>query len=209
MSLVITGNPGVGKHTIAKILAKQLDYEILDINEMVKEMMNDIGEKNSEFETIDVDVLKLKKIIESMEMMKSDTRTTIVVGHLAPYVLPESLVDKVFVLRKNPYKLMSVYKERGYSKKKSLENASSEILGIITYDAIDRFGEMKTIQVDTTDKTDSFTIKRIIEILNGLGEGTENIRNDTIDWLSLFSNKEKIENDLEEFFSYSKGMIDK
>ena len=30
--LVLTGNPGVGKHTVAEDLAKTLDYEIVDIN---------------------------------------------------------------------------------------------------------------------------------------------------------------------------------
>ena len=34
MSLVITGNPGVGKHTISKHVAKDLKYEIIDINKI-------------------------------------------------------------------------------------------------------------------------------------------------------------------------------
>ncbi len=34
MSIVITGNPGVGKHTIAKYFAKEIVYKILDINKI-------------------------------------------------------------------------------------------------------------------------------------------------------------------------------
>ena len=30
--LVLTGNPGVGKHTVAEEIANTLDYEIIDIN---------------------------------------------------------------------------------------------------------------------------------------------------------------------------------
>ena len=30
--LVLTGNPGVGKHTVSKKLAEILDYEIVDVN---------------------------------------------------------------------------------------------------------------------------------------------------------------------------------
>ena len=30
--LVLTGNPGVGKHTVSKILAEILGYKIVDIN---------------------------------------------------------------------------------------------------------------------------------------------------------------------------------
>ena len=57
MSLIITGNPGVGKHTIAKSLAKVLDYEIFDINKIARE--SNLYEKTDE--THDVDVSKLKK----------------------------------------------------------------------------------------------------------------------------------------------------
>ena len=34
MSLVITGNPGVGKHTIADEILKTEDYDMLDINKI-------------------------------------------------------------------------------------------------------------------------------------------------------------------------------
>ena len=78
MSLVITGNPGVGKHTIAKKLAKEMNYEILDINKIALE--SEVFEKNDG--VIDVDVDKLKKILKNKISKK-----TIVVGHLAPYVL--------------------------------------------------------------------------------------------------------------------------
>ena len=46
MVLIITGNPGVGKHTIAKSVSKKLKREIVDINKIAldsklfKKMMN-------------------------------------------------------------------------------------------------------------------------------------------------------------------------
>ena len=60
MSLVITGNPGVGKHTIAKSLAIVLGYEILDINKIALEF--NLYEKTAE--TNDVDILKLKNLLK-------------------------------------------------------------------------------------------------------------------------------------------------
>ena len=30
--LILTGSPGVGKHTVSEELAKILDYEIVDVN---------------------------------------------------------------------------------------------------------------------------------------------------------------------------------
>ncbi len=55
--LVLTGNPGVGKHTVSKILAEILGYKIVDINkECVK-----VGASNQN-DSIDVDVEKTKKL---------------------------------------------------------------------------------------------------------------------------------------------------
>src|SRR3990170_1193370 len=56
MAIIITGNPGVGKHTVAKSIGKILKYQILDINQIALE--SGIYEKNDE--TIDVDIKKLK-----------------------------------------------------------------------------------------------------------------------------------------------------
>jgi len=66
VSLIITGNPGVGKHTIAKSLAKVLDYEIFDINKIALE--SKLYEKTNE--TYDVDIIKLKKILEGNNLVK-------------------------------------------------------------------------------------------------------------------------------------------
>ena len=37
MSIVITGNPGVGKHTITKKISQKLNFPIIDINILAKE----------------------------------------------------------------------------------------------------------------------------------------------------------------------------
>ena len=36
MSIVITGNPGVGKHTITKKISEKLNFPIVDINIVAK-----------------------------------------------------------------------------------------------------------------------------------------------------------------------------
>jgi len=56
--LVLTGNPGVGKHTVAEYLAKTLDYEIVDIN---KEALK-AGMPNQD-DSIDVDVEQMKILL--------------------------------------------------------------------------------------------------------------------------------------------------
>ena len=182
MSLIITGNPGVGKHTIANEILKTKNFQLLDINKIAIETNHvendDIG--------IEVDVENLK-----MHIKKRLTSRSLIVGHLAPYVLDKSDVDLVIVLRKNPYNLTDVYKNRNYSENKSKENTGSEILGIIVNDSIAAFGREQTYEVDTTDKTPEQIVDRINEIIGG-GEG------DLIDWLGLVEEK----NDLSKFFDY-------
>ena len=183
MAIIITGNPGVGKHTIAKSLSKALNHRVVDINKIALD--SKIYEKKDE--SNDVDVRKLKTILKNK--IKKDS---IVVGHLAPYVITKKQISKAIILRKNPYKLLPIYKKRKYSTKKIAENVGSEILGIIAYDAIKKFGKNKCHQIDTTSKTVSKitkTAKNIIE---------DKFDSDAVDWLTLISNK----NDLKKFFSY-------
>ena len=57
VSIVITGNPGVGKHTIAKEISRMLELSIMDINDIAK----NAGLFETNAETNDVDTFKLKK----------------------------------------------------------------------------------------------------------------------------------------------------
>ncbi|HSB83866.1 MAG TPA: AAA family ATPase [Nitrosarchaeum sp.] len=182
MSIVITGNPGVGKHTIAKEISKRLELPISDINSIAKDA--GLFEKNDD--TNDVNVSDLKKIIKE----KIHT-STLIVGHLAPYVLSPDQIKKVIVLRRDPYDLISVYKKRQYTEEKTRENIGSEILGIIAHDAVNQFGD-KVFQVDVTGKSIMKVTEKVLRIIND-----ERI-NDEVDWLDLVTKR----NDLKKFFTY-------
>src|SRR3970040_1134369 len=155
MAIIITGNPGVGKHTVAKSIGRILKYQILDINQIALEF--GIYEQNDG--TIDLDVKKVKKAV---------------------------------ILRKNPYNLIPIYKKRKYSTKKIAVNVGSEILGVIAYDSIKKFGKNKARQIDTTSKSVSKITKAVINSLKG------KFKSDKVDWLTLVSKK----NDLKKFFPY-------
>ena len=178
--LVLTGNPGVGKHTISKKLAEILGYEIVDIN---KEAIEEGMQKQND--SVDVDVEKTQRMLKEKISDKS-----LIVGHLAPFVVSKESVSMAIVLRKNPYELIQIYEKRNYSDKKKNDNLGSEILGVVAYDSIEKFGEDKTFQVDTTSLLVEEITKKIETIINGTSKG------DTIDWLTEITKK----NDLKKFF---------
>ena len=180
MSIVITGNPGVGKHTITEKIADILELSIVDINKIAKN--SGLFEKNED--TNDVDIEKLEKILEQKISEKN-----IIVGHLAPYVLHKNKIKIMIVLRRNPYDLISVYKKRKYSDKKIKENTGSEILGIIAHDAISKFQE-KVFQINTSKKTIPETVEKIVDLISS------NKGNEEVDWLELVRKN----NDLGKFF---------
>ena len=182
MSIVITGNPGVGKHTITKKISEKLNFPIVDINIVAKDL--GLFEKNGS--TNDVDTKKLAKILGERKL-----NDTIVVGHLAPYVLEKNQVKIIIILRRNPYDLELVYKERNYLEIKIKENTGSEVLGIIMHDTIEKF-EKKAFQIDVSKKNIQQVVEKILEIISKK-EG-----NEEVDWLNLVTKN----NDLEKFFTH-------
>lgn len=182
MSYIITGTPGVGKHTIANMIKKSIKLPVLDINQIAKE--SGLFEKSND--TNDVDSEQLKKILDEKISVP-----TIIVGHLAPYVISPELAKKVIVLRRNPYDLVPIYKKRRYSEEKIKENVGSEILGIIFNDSLQVFGNEKIAQIEISDDLVS-NVKKVLQNIQGRHNS------DSVDWLEMV----KENDDLKEFFSY-------
>ena len=178
MSIVITGNPGVGKHTMAEKIAQRLKLSIIDINKIARD--SGLFEENE-----DVDTEKLKKILA-----QKISENNLIIGHLAPYVLEKNQIKIMIVLRRSPYDLIEVYKNRKYSEEKIKENTGSEILGIIAHDAINRFEE-KIAQINITGKTIQEGEEKAIGLILG------NKESEKVDWLDVVTKNE----DLRKFFA--------
>lgn len=188
--MVITGNPGVGKHTSAKIIAEKINAEIIDINEVAIDN-NATGKKTNL--GLDVDVKKLVRLLEKLLKAKRDF---VIVGHLAPYVLKPAGISLVAVLRRSPYELEKTLKKRGYSMNKVRENVASEILGTSLYDSLKTFGKRKVAEFDTTDKTPKDTVAEILATLQKKPKSKS--KPIGIDWLNFVSEK----GDMQRFFKY-------
>jgi adenylate kinase len=186
LKLVITGNPGVGKHTSARIIADRTSAEIIDINRVAID--NKAIAKKTE-RGLEVDVKKLSRLMTKLLKTKKDL---VVVGHLAPYVIKPAGISLVAVLRRSPYELEKTLGKRGYSAEKIKENLASEILGVSLYDSLKTFGKRKVVEFDTTNKTPEQTANEIMRALRKKPKAAR------IDWLALVSGR----GDMQKFFEY-------
>jgi adenylate kinase len=187
---VVTGTPGVGKHTNARIIADKINAEIIDINHVATDN-NAISEKTSLGLVVDV-----KRLAKLLEKMLNTKRNLVVVGHLAPYVLKPEGIDMVAVLRRSPYQLEKTLEERGYSADKVRENVASEILGTILYDSLKTFSRRKVAEFNTTGKSPHETAEEIVSALQKKTRSKSLSLG--IDWLNLVSEK----GDMRKFFKY-------
>jgi len=178
---VITGTPGVGKHTIAESLSNLLDKSsILDINKIIfSENLLTTSSYKEEGSEVDID---RTRGYFSLILSEKRFQHSIIVGHLAPYVIDSKLVDLVIILRRSPYELKKIYDERSYSFSKTKDNMNAEILGIISYDSSKAFEFSKLSELtNSINILPSLTAQKIItmssnEKLRSFGE---------VDWLSL------------------------
>lgn len=183
MSLVVTGSPGTGKHTAARALAKRLRHESIDLN-LEAERLGAAERRDGETH-VDTDALR-------QALGRRLGAEALVVGHLAPYVLTAAQVRMAIVLRRDPRSLELVYRERGYSSDRALQNLQSEILGVVAHGALERFGRSRVTQIDVTDIAPSEVLKRAVA---ALGDGA---RSDPVDWLSLVLER----GELRRYFAY-------
>ena len=146
-TLLITGVPGTGKSTAAKLLAQNTGAALLDINKLAStlSLFSHTDEEDG------AKVVRLAKLREELSAaIKSEKRSVIVEGHLGCEMkLP---VSKVIVLRCEPKVLRSRLSLRGYSQKKLASNALSEALDYCTILSEKNYGTRKVWEIDTTQR---------------------------------------------------------
>lgn len=178
---MITGTPGVGKHTVAESLSNFLDNaSILDINKIIfSENLLTISSHDAEGLEVDTDRTRDHF---SLILSEGKFQNSIIVGHLAPYVIDSKLVDLVIILRRSPYELKKIYDERSYSPSKTKDNMNAEILGIISYDSSKTFEFSKLSElINSINILPSLSAQKIITMISN-----EKLRSfGEVDWLSL------------------------
>ncbi|MBI2079236.1 AAA family ATPase [Candidatus Micrarchaeota archaeon] len=156
MRILITGSPGTGKTSVSKLLAKELDLELINVKKIA------LGIKNKKSE---VDVRKLKKII--LTKIKKKKRFIIENHLLCEFRLP---VNFIFVLRCRPDILRRRLIKRKYSNKKVEENVLAEMLDYCTQNVVNNY-KLKPVEIETSKKRSTQIVKKIISVINGKTTG--------------------------------------
>jgi adenylate kinase len=182
LKIILSGTPGVGKHTMATIISSLFDKApIVDINKIILSENLLISSKR---ENHDVDIQKSFDFL-TLLLSKKEYQDSIIVGHLAPYVIDPLLVDLAVILRRSPYELRKIYEDRSYSQTKISDNMVAEILGIISYDALKNFEFSKLSELEiATSILPSLSAQKIVNMYRDKKQRSFG----SIDWLPLIQN---------------------
>lgn len=139
--IIVTGTPGTGKTTFAKKIAKEKNYNYLDVNEIIKKYNLSEG-YDKKMKTHLVDTNKLNKVL--IKIIKKAKKGIIIDSHLSHY-LPKRYVNLCYVVKCDLKKLKNRLNKRNYSKAKIRENLDAEIFDICLNEAKERGHKIKII----------------------------------------------------------------
>eukprot|EP01059_Diplonema_ambulator_P028025 TRINITY_DN46732_c0_g1_i1.p1 TRINITY_DN46732_c0_g1~~TRINITY_DN46732_c0_g1_i1.p1 ORF type:complete len:189 (+),score=33.80 TRINITY_DN46732_c0_g1_i1:39-569(+) len=150
-NVLITGTPGTGKTTLAKVVAEVTGLVHINVGEVVKEN-GFIEGKDTEFDSLIPDEDALLDFLEDT-MVEGGK----VVDYHSSELFPERWFQLVIVLRCDTPVLFDRLVARGYSDKKRQENMDCEIIGVCLEEALESYSkdivhEMKSNTVEDQDE---------------------------------------------------------
>ncbi len=143
--IIISGTPGTGKSTLARLLAPKLNFKILNLKPLLQKCSEGY---DSQKKCLIIDTQKLNK--EIIKKIKKEKENFILASHLAHY-LPKRYVDLCLITKCSDLKeLKKRLQKRKYSKKKIEENLQCEIFDLCLNEAKEK--KHKILLVDTCKK---------------------------------------------------------
>ncbi|MFA0821515.1 MAG: adenylate kinase family protein [Methanomethylovorans sp.] len=181
MLIGITGTPGTGKTSVTAQLEKKPGYQIIHLNELIKDEKL-YSEVDTERDCVVADMDLVEQRV--MEKVNRSSPVTILDSHLSHHI-----ADIVIVLRTSPDKLRERLQKRNYSENKVQENLEAEALDVILFESVGWCD--KVFEIDTTNQTIEETITDVEEILDALlkdrdEQVTAKYKPGSVDWSEEF-----------------------
>jgi broad-specificity NMP kinase len=148
-NVLITGTPGTGKTTTAQMLAAALNYEHIEISNIVK--VHNLHEGfNTEFQSY---ILDADKVIDYLEPIIA--KGGIIIDHHGSDLFPPSWFELVVVLQCSQTEVLyDRLAARGYSEQKITENMECEIMRVCLDEALDSFDEDQVLVLESCSLDD-------------------------------------------------------
>ena len=182
----------MGKTEISRSLSSRIHAVHISVGELVKKerLVDRVDEERGTL------VADMSKVSKRMFDILNDTEGDVVIeGHYVTDVVPAEEVSSAFVLRRDPAKLMSVMKSRGYSDKKIRENLEAEILDVCLYSAIKTLGQDRVCEIDVSHKSVEEVVDEIVSVL----DGREKCHAGNVDWLGRLEEEGRLQEYLKDF----------
>lgn len=158
LRIYITGTPGTGKTSVAKLLSEKLSMEFLEINDLILQEGYNLGYDIDRDTTIADDEL-LRGFLN--QKLSSTNRICIAGG----VILSNSLFDHVIILHSSIPTLRRRLASRKYSEKKIETNIEAEIMNIIYYETVEGFPAEKVIEITNDNRDVENTCDEIISVI--------------------------------------------
>lgn len=128
-NILITGTPGTGKTTLSEAVAKQHDFEHVNIGDLAKRHSLHTG-WDEEYNCYELDE---DRVLDELEPRMGEGG--VVIDYHGCDFFPERWFDLVVVLRTETKTLYDRLQARGYGKKKLDGNMESEIMNVLLDEA--------------------------------------------------------------------------
>lgn len=142
--IAICGTPATGKSSLAEKF-KVLGFEVIHLGDFVI--------NNKLYQGYDkrrrVYIIDEERLINKIKEIASKYKKIVIEG-IGAEILPADIVDLCIVLTCEPFELERRMIDKGFPRKKILENLEAERFGIILLEALDNYGKEKTLIIDTT-----------------------------------------------------------
>ena len=156
MIITISGTPGTGKTTLSKIISKEMNLVIFDVNDFIEKNKKAVLiEYDKDRETNVIDDTKLIKMIEQ-KIEKKELHDIIIDSHLSHYI-SSKYVDVCIILSCDLSVLKKRLKKRGYNTLKITENLEAE-----SFDEIKEEAKELHENVICIDNTKKIIIENLI-----------------------------------------------